>query len=240
MGGVFMRKVRSKILLIDPASHHYHDKLSASLTDCEIISMPEKQQACEFFFHNNVDLVLLDHNNDSLGYEMIQYVKSLKQFIPVIVVTSNGSEELATSVFRLGAKDYFRKPFVVDEVSESIKRTLGITYLKCNRRRDNIGRGVYCVHKYYNSGIKLSHAAREAGMSVSCFERKFKDKTGKTFIRYVNELRVAKAKDILQEEGLSMNDVAFACGFTNQFHFTRTFKKIMQVPPMGYKKSLRM
>lgn len=179
------------------------------------------------------------HNDESSGLELIQYVKSLKQFVPVIVVTSNGSEELATKVFRLGAKDYFKKPFAVDEVNESIRSALGISYIKCNRRRDNIGRGVYCVHKYYNAGIKLSHAAREAGMSVSCFERKFKDKTGKTFIRYVNELRVAKAKDILKEDGLSMNDVAFASGFTNQFHFTRTFKKITNIPPMVFKKSLR-
>ncbi|MBI5663693.1 MAG: hypothetical protein HZC49_01200 [Nitrospirae bacterium] len=36
-----------------------------------------------------------------------------------------------------------------------------------------------------------------------------------------------------------MNDVAFACGFTKRFHFTRTFKKIVQVPPMGYEKSPR-
>lgn len=201
--------------------------------------MPDKHQACEYFFHNNVDLVLLDHNNELSGLELIQCFKSLKQFVPVIVVTANGSEELATTVFRLGAKDYFRKPFTVDEVIESIKRALGLSYLKCNRRRDNIGRGLYCIHKYYNADIRLSHAAREAGMSVSCFERKFKEKTGKTFVRYVNELRITKAKDILQEEGLSMNDVAFACGFTNQFHFTRTFKKITHVPPMGYKKSLR-
>jgi YesN/AraC family two-component response regulator len=234
-----MSKARSKILLIDPASHHYHDKLSASLTDCEMILIPDKHQACEYFFHNEIDLVLLDHNNGSSGIELIKYFKSLKQFVPVIVVTANGSEELATRVFRLGAKDYFRKPFAVDEVSECIRNALGITYLKCNRRRDTIGRGVYCIHKYYNSGIKLSHAAREAGMSVSCFERKFKENTGRTFVRYVNELRIAKAKDILKEDGVSMNDVAFACGFTNQFHFTRTFKKITHVPPMGYKKSLK-
>jgi len=186
-----------------------------------------------------VDLVLLEHTNGSSVLELIPYFKSLRQFVPVIVVTANGSEDLAIKVFRLGAKDYFRKPFAVDDVIESIKSALGMSYQKCNRRRDNIGRGLYCIHKYYNADISLSHAAREAGMSVSCFERKFKDKTGRTFVRYVNELRVAKAKDILKEDGVSMNDVAFACGFTNQFHFTRTFKKITQVPPMGYKKSLR-
>jgi YesN/AraC family two-component response regulator len=234
-----MRMAGSKILLIDPDSHYYRDKLSASLTDCELILMPDKHQACEFFFHNNVDLVLLDYNNKPSELELIRYFKSLKQFVPVIVVTANGSEELATRVFRLGAKDYFRKPFAVDELNKSIRNALGMTYLKCNRRKDNIGRGLYCIHKHYNADIRLSHAAREAGMSVSCFERKFKEKTGKTFVRYVNELRVAKAKDILQEEGVSMNDVAFACGFTNQFHFARMFKKIVQVPPMGYKRSLR-
>lgn len=234
-----MRNARNKILIIGPASDKYHEQLFASLADCEIILMPDKHQACEFFVRNNLDLVLLDHNNETPCLEMIKYFKSLKPYVPLILVTKNGSEELAIKAFRLGAKDYFRKPFAVDEVNESIRKALGMTYLKCDRRRDNIGRGLYCVHKYYNAGIKLSHAAREAGMSVSCFERRFKEKTGKTFVRYVNELRIARAKDILKEAGLSMNDVAFTCGFTNQFHFTRTFKKILNVSPMEYKKSLK-
>jgi len=45
--------------------------------------------------------------------------------------------------------------------------------------------------------------------------------------------------ELLNEKGLSISDIAFACGFTNQFHFTRTFKKFMVVPPVVYRKTLR-
>ena len=234
-----MRNNKNKLLLIDPHSNKYHEQLIASLSDCEIILMPDKHEAYEFFFHNSVDLVLLDCNNGFSDFELIQYFKSMKPFVPVIIITSNSSEEMAIKAFRLGASDYFKKPFAANEVIESINKALGITYIKCTRRNDNIGRAVYYINKYYNANIRLSHASREAGMSVSCFGNKFKRKTGMTFIRYVNELRITKAVELLGNHDLSMGDIAFACGFTNQCHFTRAFKKICSISPARYRKTLK-
>jgi AraC-like DNA-binding protein len=34
-----------------------------------------------------------------------------------------------------------------------------------------------------------------------------------------------------------MSEIAFACGYTNQYHFTRTFKKLMNTPPRSFRKS---
>lgn len=234
-----MKNSFRKILLIDPDAEPYYEQITSTLTGCEIILSPDHYKACEFYFHNEVDLVLLDHNKRVSCFELIRFFKSLNPLIPVIVMTANGSEDLATKVFRVGARDYLKKPFAVSEFIERIKSALGIINPKINRRTNNIGRAVYCIHKYYNTKIKLPHIAREAGMSISCFERKFKEEKGVTFNKYVNELRISRAKDILREDGLSMNDVAFACGFTNQFHFTRTFKKIAQIAPMDYRKSVK-
>jgi transcriptional regulator GlxA family with amidase domain len=74
-------------------------------------------------------------------------------------------------------------------------------------------------------------------MSLSCFERAFKREVGITFNKYVNSLRISKARQLLHENNKSMSEIAFACGYTNQYHFTRTFKRLMNMPPRSFRKS---
>jgi len=38
--------------------------------------------------------------------------------------------------------------------------------------------------------------------------------------------------------GFSIGEIAFSCGFTNQYHFTRLFKKMVQYCPRDFKKAL--
>jgi transcriptional regulator GlxA family with amidase domain len=76
-------------------------------------------------------------------------------------------------------------------------------------------------------------------MSVSCFARTFRREMEETFVPYVNKLRVAKAIRFLEESDLSMSEIAFECGFTNQYHFTRIFKRITRMPPRECRKYLR-
>jgi YesN/AraC family two-component response regulator len=61
---------------------------------------------------------------------------------------------------------------------------------------------------------------------------------GITFNKYVNSLRISRARQLLHEYNKSMSEIAFACGYTNQYHFTRTFKKLMNTPPSSFRKSL--
>ena len=55
-----MGKIQT-ILLIDSGAEAYYQSLVATVRDCHVIVEKNKQKACEFFFRNNVDLVLLDH-----------------------------------------------------------------------------------------------------------------------------------------------------------------------------------
>jgi transcriptional regulator GlxA family with amidase domain len=99
---------------------------------------------------------------------------------------------------------------------------------------------VQYVHENYNEQITLPRIAKEAGMSISCFERTFKKYMSSTFTIYVNRLRIARATEMLRNERLSTSEIAFECGFTNQYHFNRMFNKIMKTCPRNYRKSLNI
>lgn len=79
--------------------------------------------------------------------------------------------------------------------------------------------------------LRLDDLADAAGLSPSHFSRVFKRETGTSPWRYVIEARVDRAKTLLQDPTRSLADVAFATGFYDQPHFTRTFKRIEGVTP---------
>ncbi len=231
-----------KILLLDYGPSDHITQLTSSINDCTFIHIPNSEKACDYFFNNNIDLVLLDHSPEKSCLKPLKFFKSTKPSIPVIVSTAFGSEDLAVKVFRIGARDYLKKPPLINEFKSSIGNALGIRNLSDDKSKNDYLNGVYravdYIHKNYSTKINLAEVTREAGMSISCFVRTFKKHSGITFTVYVNRLRIAKAIRIIEKEKLSMSEIAFACGFTNQFHFTRTFKKIMKMTPSNYKKTV--
>ena len=71
------------------------------------------------------DLVMLDLNLPQMtGIDVLEALALEAYQPPVVLMTGGGSEQSAVDAFRLGVKDYLVKPFTVDEVLETINRTL--------------------------------------------------------------------------------------------------------------------
>jgi len=83
------------------------------------------------------DLICLDYEMPKMnGIQVLQALHEKKSNIPVILITSHGSEQVAVQVFHLGARDYLIKPFTVEEMLASIERALAEARLR--RERDTI------------------------------------------------------------------------------------------------------
>ena len=83
--------------------------------------------------------------------------------------------------------------------------------------------------------ISLSDAARLVNMSDSAFSHFFKKQTSISFITYVNNLRVAKACDLLANTNLSASEICYDCGFNNKSNFIRLFTKRKNMTPIEYR-----
>jgi two-component system response regulator YesN len=231
------------ILLIDSHVAEYYQPLISSVKNEYLIIERNKQKACEFFFHNHVDLVLIEHTPDDPCADLLQVVKFVSPSVPVIIMTAYGSEELAVTVFRYGASDYLKKPLNIAELQQSIESALGRKYgwerETLNQTRDGINKAIRYINGNYCLPLRLTHVAREVGMSVSCLERTFKKTLGVTFSTYLNKVRIARAIQMLEGRSeFSINEIAFACGFSNQNHFTRLFKKMTKTCPRDLRRAL--
>ena len=89
----------------------------------------------------------------------------------------------------------------------------------------------------YNENILVDQIAFEANLSTSAFCRYFKKNTNKTFIQFLNEVRVGHACRFLQsDKNQSVSQICYACGYNNTSYFIRQFKRITGYTPLSYRK----
>jgi AraC-like DNA-binding protein len=229
-----------RLLLIDPGCRPYRKRLSLSFKEWNIIPELDPQKATDIFFHQDIDLVLLGHGPDAPSLSLLNFFKSVKPSIPIIIVSDVSSEELILSSFRQGAWDFFKKPFLMREMRMSVDAALSTRKRPPPQRKTSrISRAIGYISKNFFTQLRLSQIARESAMSLSCFERTFKKEMGTTYAKFLNRFRISRAAKMLLEEDRSISEIAYACGFNNPYHFTRMFNRIMAVSPRAYRKSVR-
>lgn len=91
------------------------------------------------------------------------------------------------------------------------------------------------VQKNFAKKITLEDVSSVASMSSISFNRFIKKRTGKTFVNYINDIRIGYAARWLVEKDMSVSEVAFKSGFNNIANFNRSFKAIKNCTPSQYR-----
>jgi AraC family transcriptional regulator len=78
---------------------------------------------------------------------------------------------------------------------------------------------------------KLRHLAKVAGLSLAHFARSFKATMGLTPHHFVIARRLDRAVELLSVSSESLADIATLCGFSDQSHFCRVFKRALGLSP---------
>ena len=89
--------------------------------------------------------------------------------------------------------------------------------------------------KEFQRSITLNEVAALANLTPEAFCKYFKTRTRKTYISFLNEIRINHACRLLTEEK-SISGICYDCGFTNLSNFNRIFKKIKHLSPGEWRK----
>ena len=92
------------------------------------------------------------------------------------------------------------------------------------------------IQEHCTEELTLDDVANKGGFSKYYFDRLFKQFTGVSFYRYLNQKRIALAEELLINPDVSVTEVAYRSGFSSVSSFTRMFKIIKLCTPSEFRK----
>jgi AraC family transcriptional regulator len=104
---------------------------------------------------------------------------------------------------------------------------------------EQLAKAIDFMQANLEDSIDLPAIAGVAGLSPSHFARQFRTTTGVPPHQYLMSLRIERAKRLLSETNTRVVAIAFACGFANQEHMTRLFRRSCGTTPAAYRRTRR-
>jgi AraC-like DNA-binding protein len=90
--------------------------------------------------------------------------------------------------------------------------------------------------KNFGNNITLSEVSQIANMSSTAFCRYFKERTNKTMITFLNEIRIGHAcKLLIENRNMTISQICYECGFNNLTNFNIQFKKLKKMSPLDFR-----
>lgn len=97
----------------------------------------------------------------------------------------------------------------------------------------------YLEENYMDSNLSLLWIADQFHLSGPYLSRYFKDQMGMNFADYLCRLRIARAKELMRDESLSISDISARVGYNSSNSFIRTFKRYESITPGQYREQLQ-
>ena len=188
---------------------------------------------------------------------LLQSVKRLYPSVPILMITSTHSEDLAVWAFRARVWNYLVKPVPLRELKSNLEQLERVS-----KRRETVGRQIERpgamlplasneqasggsekavmqriienLRRDHTTRLSVSQLARECGMSRFSFSRLFRSSFGCSCREYVMRLRIETACKMLEGPNPSVTQVAITAGFTDASYFARMFRRHMRKSPIEY------
>jgi transcriptional regulator GlxA family with amidase domain len=112
-----------------------------------------------------------------------------------------------------------------------------IVPLKTNHSDETVSTAQEWMHQNFHKTFPLQAPARRVGMSPRNFVRRFKQATGDSPLNYLQKLRVAAAKRLLENDHRSMQEISSAVGYQDVAFFRSIFQRHTGVSPSTYRQS---
>ncbi len=189
--------------------------------------------------HNICEAVMLICGVELLG----EFFNQMMNFTPVspVIRAKNIHKDVSYAVNSLldecltPHKNIAPKKAVLELI---LSRTLPIITLEKNStvlQNNTTSKIINFICENYKNELSLDILSRKFGVHKSYISRIFSKKIGVSFTDYVNDLRVDRAKRMLLETDILINEIAFECGFETQRSFNRVFKKNCNMTPVQYR-----
>lgn len=239
-------------LLVDDEPHilkKVRKVMNSTFEDYNIVAQAKNgRDALSLIQEQHIDLVITDIRMPEMtGLELAEQLRMSHPQIKVIILTGHSEFEYAKKAIQLNVVDFILKPIVADNL---IKVLAELLVTLSNERDEDIhlpssstlgAEETYeLVKKYiqdhYLQNITLAEIAGKFNFSQAYLTKIFIKFTGMPPIKYKTSLRISAAKDYLTQTNMSVAQVAEQLGYSDQFAFSKSFKKSESLSPLQYRK----
>jgi signal transduction histidine kinase/DNA-binding response OmpR family regulator len=253
---VQIKKHRPLVLLVednDDFRFYLKDNL---VQEFEVIQASDGHEAWEKLADIKPDIIVSDIMMPNMdGIELLRRLKSSAPFsgIPVILLTAVSDEEFQVESFKLGANEYMTKPFTYEVLASRVKNLLQPRPggKKAHRVMDVdpspveilpadekfLKQVLEVIEKNIsNPDFTVEDLSKELFMHRAGMYRKLLSLTGISPLEFIRNIRLKRARQLLEKSQMTIAEIAYEVGFNNPKKFSQHFKEEFGATPSAYLK----
>lgn len=250
------KRVKNSVLIVED-NPDVRQFIKEQLSESFAIQVAENGEVgLQKAINNQPDLMITDLMMPKLdGYQLTKEIRADERtsHIPIIMLTSNATEQSKFKGLETGVDAYLTKPFNANELIIrvnnliEIRSTLQKRFSKTGYIKPNevttlsvdqafLQRIISTIETNLSQeSFSLSELATTANMSISQLNRKLNALIGQPAGKLVRTMRLEKGAELLLNNKGSVSEIAYWVGFADQAHFSRSFKEHFSVAPSKYK-----
>ncbi len=167
---------------------------------------------------NNIRISVLAANSDKKHEEGKDIASLIK-----LIEKSDNTEELNLLLQQVALK-------IANKVNSFNNKSIRVTLRKA----------IDYINEHYSESVTLNEVAEHTFVTTFYISRMFKKELGTSFIDYLNDIRIEKAKELLKDVKYKSYEVASLVGIPDPHYFSRLFKKHSGISPSEYRETLQL
>ncbi|MCR5507603.1 MAG: response regulator [Lachnospiraceae bacterium] len=190
------------------------------------------------------DVVFTDIRMPGLsGLELLRAIPEVSPDSKVVIITGFAEFAYAKEAIHHHAFDYLLKPIKEEELSRVMSAIMNehdgpqeeesSRAPEPDRMIDNV---ISDIREHYTEDISLTSLAAKYNISMGHLSNMIKEHLQVNFSDYIASLRIQRAKELLRDDSISIQEIAEIVGYNDYFYFTKVFKKVEGISPSKYRK----
>lgn len=224
-----------------------------------ILTANSYAQALTIFQNESVDVMISDIEMPyGSGLELVEWVRKNHPDTECIFLTYHDEFDFAKKAIKLQCLDYVLKPVPPEKLSEILIKAIEVTQQKQRKEhyaqygkhyldelsdtdigkqakpKDIVNEIEQIIRKNLSETKTVEELARQVYLSPDHLTRLFKKEKGQTVIEYITHQSMFWAKELLEQNELTISRISAKVGYGNYSYFTKVFKKYYGKTPREY------
>ena len=174
------------------------------------------------------------HGN--LETELADFLDKLLQTYEAVLHTESAEVENMKHLYRYSSVGEYESEFMgwLEQFAKNLNHQF-----EDYKNKQKIQQAVLYIRENYDKDLNMAVVSNHISMNYSLFSYAFKQYTGTNFVNFLKDIRMEKAKELLEKTDLRIVEISQKIGYENEKHFMKIFKVSCGVSPTEYRKNMQ-